>query len=89
MAVGARGGEIVRFFLRQNLGWAVLGIAIGGASAVAAARLISAWLVGVSPSDPISFAIAAGAVLIACVLGTLLPSWQAGRVDPVLALRSE
>lgn len=89
MAIGARGGEIVRLFLRQNLGWAVLGIAIGGAGAIAAARLISAWLVGVSPSDPISFAIAAGAVLIACVLGTLLPSWQAGRVDPVLALRSE
>ena len=89
MAIGARRGEIVRLFLRQNLGWALLGIMIGGASAVAAARLISAWLVGVSPSDPVSFAVAAAAVLLACVLGTLLPAWQAGRVDPVRALRSE
>jgi putative ABC transport system permease protein len=89
MAIGARRGEIVRLFVGQNLRWALIGILIGGMSALAATRVIAAWLVGVSPSDPTSFVIAVGAVLIACVLGTLLPAWQAGRVDPVVALRSE
>jgi chloramphenicol 3-O-phosphotransferase len=47
------------------------------------------WLVGVEANDPLSLAGAIGAVIAVCFLGTLIPSWQAGRVDPTTALSAE
>jgi ABC-type antimicrobial peptide transport system permease subunit len=44
---------------------------------------------GISPSDPISFAIAAASLIVAALLATYLPARRAAAVDPMQALRAE
>jgi ABC-type lipoprotein release transport system permease subunit len=46
-------------------------------------------LFGVSPTDPLTFALLAGLVLTIAAAATLLPALRAMRVDPVEALRAE
>jgi len=88
-AVGARPREIILLFMRQQLRWAALGITAGTVAAIAGARLIASWLVGVSALDATSFAVAVGAVFAVAVAGTLVPAWRAARIDPTRALRHE
>jgi len=49
--------------------------------------LISGMLFGVTPIDPISFAIAAAVLVLAASAACLLPAHRASRVDPIAALR--
>jgi ABC-type antimicrobial peptide transport system permease subunit len=46
-------------------------------------------LVQVSPSDPVTLAVAAAMLILAAMLGCLIPARRAIRVDPVDALRHE
>jgi ABC-type antimicrobial peptide transport system permease subunit len=67
----------------------VLGVAIGLAGSFAVTRVLSSFLYGVSPSDPIALGVAsllmAGVVLIA----SYMPARHAANVDPIAVLRRE
>ena len=89
MAFGAGAGTILRLVVAQGLALAGLGVVLGAGAALALTRVIRALLVGVSPTDPLTFgAIAVGFVAIAAV-ACWLPARRAARLDPVLALRDE
>lgn len=65
------------------------GIVIGGVAAWLATRWVTPFLFGLTASDPATWAIAA-LVLAAAALGAgALPAWQAARVDPIAALRTD
>jgi ABC-type antimicrobial peptide transport system permease subunit len=66
-----------------------VGIGVGLAVAYAAARGMSALLMGVRPEDPATLAIAAALCLVTAVLGALRPALRAARVDPLSALRAD
>src|SRR5205823_10044646 len=56
-------------------------------SALALTRLMKSLLFEVSPADPLTYAAASAALVVAAVLGSYLPARRATRVDPVEALR--
>jgi ABC-type antimicrobial peptide transport system permease subunit len=88
-ALGGDRRSIVALILRDGLTTVGIGAAVGIAAALAAARLLAGLLQGVTPRDPLTFAGAAGALLLASVAACLIPARRAGRINPVEALRME
>ncbi|HEY0154184.1 MAG TPA: ABC transporter permease [Longimicrobium sp.] len=89
MALGARTGQVLRMVVGQGLTIAAIGVGIGLAGALAVTRLMAGLLEGVSPSDPLTFALVALLLASVAVLASWLPARRAARVDPMIALRSE
>ncbi len=89
IALGARTGEIVRIIVKQGLGSALAGVAIGIALALVAGRFIERLLFDTSPRDLPVFIGVAAALLIVATIASLIPAWRVRNVDPVEALRTE
>jgi predicted permease len=87
MALGADPGGVVRLVLRR-LGWLLTaGLVLGTAVSWWTVVLFEKLLFGMSPRDPLTFALAAGILLSAGLLAGWLPARRAARIDPVQALR--
>jgi predicted permease len=88
-ALGASRSSILRIVLRQGLGLAIVGAAVGLVCALIVSHLMASVLYGVRPTDPLTFAavvlIFVGVAMLACYL----PARRAMRVDPMVALRYE
>lgn len=89
MALGASPGTLVSLVLTQAVRLAIIGFAAGAALALLASIGLASVLVGVDAFDPIGYVIGAGAVILACVGASYVPSRRAGLVDPVEALRAD
>jgi len=89
MAVGASERDILQIVFRQGMVPLGIGLALGLTASLAINRLLEAELVRVSPSDPLTLAVASAVLVIAAVLGCLIPARRALWVDPVVALRNE
>ena len=89
IALGAQRGDILRLVLRQGLGLALGGIAIGLAVSLAATRLLASELYHVSTTDPLAFAGSAALFIAVAALANCVPARRAMRVDPIHALRQE
>jgi putative ABC transport system permease protein len=87
VAFGATERDVVRLILGQGLVVALAGIALGLAGAAAVTRVASTFLVGVSATDPITFAAVPALLLGLAILASFVPARRAGRVDPDVALR--
>jgi len=75
--------------LRQGLGWVAAGIAIGFAGAYALTGVAASFIYGITPTDPVTFAIVPVFLLLVAVTAGLIPAWNAARINPVEALRNE
>ena len=89
MALGASGSSVLGMVVRQGLSRAAIGIALGLAGAFAVTRLLANYLLGVTPTDPLTFAAVTLFLAVVAVLSSLAPALRATRVDPMIALRSE
>jgi len=89
MALGAEPGRLVGSVLRAGMLPVVLGVGVGVAASLALSRVLSGFLFGVAPTDPLSFAVAAGVLLVSAVVAAGVPALRASRIHPVEALRSE
>jgi putative ABC transport system permease protein len=89
LALGAPLDGVTGLFVRHGLTLTGIGVICGMAAALALTRLMKSLLFEVSPADPLTYAAAAAALILAAVLGSYLPARRATRVDPVEALRAE
>jgi len=89
MALGARPADVLRLVLRQGLTLVAIGLAGGIVAAVAATRLVGTLLVGMSATDPATFALISLLLAAVAALAGYLPARRATRVDPMVALRYE
>jgi predicted permease len=87
MAVGAPKRAVLGLFLRQGARLTGLGVALGLLGAIALTRLLASQLYGVEATDPLTFAIVAGLLLVVALGASFLPARRAAAVDPIDALR--
>ena len=57
--------------------------------ALAGGRLVSGFLYGTEPSDPLALGVATGLMLLTATVAGYIPARRAARVDPMMALRAE
>jgi predicted permease len=86
-ALGAQRSRILKLVLRQGMGLALAGIALGIASAAAVTRLLNSMLFGVKAIDPLTFLLAAALFLAVALAASYIPARRAASVDPMAALR--
>jgi predicted permease len=89
MALGAQIADVQNVFLRQGLWLTATGILIGIGVAMVVTRVMSSFLFGVGPMDPVTYAAVSGTLAVVALIGTYLPARRATRVDPLVALRAE
>ena len=89
LAMGAKPRDVLRMVLGQGLQLAFVGVVIGVVAALAATRLISTMIYGVTPTDPLTFAAVAVFLVLVALLACYIPARRATRVDPLVALRHE
>ncbi len=89
MALGARRSDVLALVLGRGARLALLGVLCG----LLGARALTGWMAGllyeVSPTDPATFALAAGLLTAAALAASYLPARRAAAVDPAVVLREE
>ena len=89
VALGAQSRNILRMVVRQGLGLAIAGAAVGLVGALIVSHLMAGLLYGVRPTDPVTFASVALLLIVVALLACYIPARRAIRVDPLVALRHE
>ncbi|MGA3024056.1 MAG: hypothetical protein ABSF98_04735 [Bryobacteraceae bacterium] len=89
VATGGTRGDIFSLVVKQGMRQALGGFAVGLPLALLVTRGLSHGLVGVSPSDPATYASVVVVLGFAGLLGRAIPARRAIRVDPLAALRHE
>jgi len=89
IALGAQKRDILQMVGRQGLLIVVSGLTVGVLAALAVGRMVSDFLVGVAPSDPITYVGVSSLLAAVAGMATYVPTRRATRVDPMVALRYE
>jgi predicted permease len=89
MALGAQAADVLRMILRRTMVLTGTGVVIGIAGALAVTRVLTKFLFGVTPTDPLTFVAVALTLVAAALAAGLIPARRAMRVDPMIALRHE
>lgn len=88
MSLGADGGQVQRMILKEGGVLVGIGLALGIAGALLAARVIRGLLFGVAAHDPATFI---GVAVLMGVIGMIacwIPALRAARIDPAIAMRA-
>ena len=89
MALGASTAALRGMIVKQGMLLALIGTGLGLGAAYGLTRLLTAFLYGVKPVDPLVFAAVPVVLAFVALLAVWVPASGATRIDPVLALRRE
>jgi len=89
LTFGARAADILRLVLREGVGLALAGIALGVLGALASSRLLTGVLFEIRPTSPLTLAGAALFLFLVATAACLAPASRASRVDPAVAMRDD
>ena len=87
MVFGAPKGRIFALIIGEGLRLGVLGVVVGLLGAVALTRIMRGMLIGVTPTDPATFATMAVVFVVIAGVACWLPARRAAGLDPAVALR--
>lgn len=87
IALGAQRKQAVQLVVRQGMKVVLLGWAAGLLLAWGASQLLSSWLFGIQPIDPLTFVAAPGALLLLAWAAIYLPARRLHRIEPSALLR--
>jgi putative ABC transport system permease protein len=88
MALGATGADIRRMVVGQGMGLVAIALALGVIGALATGRVLGSLLFGISPRDPVTYAVVLGVLTAVALLACWIPARRASGVDPMEALRA-
>jgi len=89
LALGAESSRVRNMVVWQGMTLALTGVVLGLAAALATTKLITSFLYGVKPRDPIAFVAVPLVLSAVALLAVWLPASRASRVSPVDSLRHE
>jgi putative ABC transport system permease protein len=89
MTFGATPAKIFKLVVGRGIFLGAIGGALGIVVALSVTRLMQNLLVGVSPTDPVTFISIAVLFMGISFLASFIPAQRATRVDPVVSLRWE
>ncbi len=88
LALGADRADVMRMVMRQGARLAIAGALVGLIGAAIVSHSLASVLIGVSPNDPLTYALATALLTLVALAGSYLPARRAIRVDPMVALSS-
>jgi putative ABC transport system permease protein len=89
LAMGAQRGNVIGMIMREAGALFAVGITVGGALALLAARTAASLLYGLKPRDPATLVMSVILLAIVAAAASFLPARRASKVDPMMALRYE
>jgi ABC-type antimicrobial peptide transport system permease subunit len=89
LAVGATPSRVVQHFFRNGVTVSAIGLAIGLPVTVIGIRLVQASVVDFTLRNVLAVMLVVPVLILVAMLASWLPARRAGRVDPLIALRSE
>ena len=87
IALGQMPARVVGQVVGRGVALVAVGGAIGLAAAIAATKVLTTLLYGVTATDPMSLASAIAVLLLVGVLAAFVPARRASLTDPALILR--
>jgi putative ABC transport system permease protein len=89
IAFGAGNADVLKLVIAQGLALAAIGVVLGLAASVPLSRAVRGFLVGVSPTDPVTYLGIPLLLLAVAGLASWVPARRAAALHPVEALREE
>jgi putative ABC transport system permease protein len=88
-AFGATARDVLRRVLGHGVAVIAAGIGLGLAASLAATKILSSYLYGVTPTDPWTFAVVLLLLSTVALLACWVPARRALKIDPLAAMRQD
>jgi predicted permease len=89
MALGAEPRDILKMVMRQSTIVVGAGLLVGLAVALIGTSAIANFIVGIKPTDPVTFITVAAGLTVVALVACWIPARRATRVNPIVALRHD
>jgi predicted permease len=89
IALGARAAQVIKMVLKEGMVLVGVGVVLGLVFASLITRPMAGLLMGVAPSDPITFMSVALLLVGVSALAAYIPARRIAKADPMAALRHE
>jgi putative ABC transport system permease protein len=89
LALGASRASVFRLVVGEGLSLTAFGLVAGLAGAFAVTRVMQSMLVGIAPTDPLTFGAVALLFVVVAALACWFPARRAAALDPMNALRQD
>jgi ABC-type antimicrobial peptide transport system permease subunit len=89
VALGGTPRDVLRMLVGESLRFAGTGIGLGLVLSIGLGRFVRVFLAGVSPLDPLTYAVVIPLFALTALVACYIPARRATRIDPLSALRVE